>query len=78
MIWQPIETAPKRGERLILWVPKTNCGTCIGKWDSRYVTHDHKVEGWWLEGFSLPFHKEPYLPTLWQHLPEAPKGGDAT
>lgn len=72
MTWQPIETAPKRGERLILWVPKTNCGICIGRWEQRLVTHDHAVEGWWLEGFHLPFHKEPYLPTLWQPLPEVP------
>ena len=73
MTWQPIDTAPKNhSERLLLWVPKTNKGIVIGRWQSRPVTHDQSIEGWWLEGFDLPFDKEPYLPTHWQPLPERP------
>jgi hypothetical protein len=72
MTWMTMDTAPKNGSRLILWVPRTNKGIVIGRWESRLITHDYACEGWWLDGFDLPFHKEPYLPTLWQPLPEAP------
>jgi len=73
MTWQPISTAPKNGERLLLWVPKTNKGIVIGKWGSRYVTHSLEIHGWFLDGFDLPFDSDPYLPTLWQPLPDRPQ-----
>ncbi len=70
MIWRKIDSAPRDGRRLLLWVPKTNKGLVIGRWDKRAVTHDSYIDGWWLEGFDLPFDKPPYYPTHWQLLPD--------
>lgn len=55
--WQPIETAPKDGMRVLV----------IGK--SGYVDAGHYIEGWGWEDANGNIMK----PTHWMPLPEPPK-----
>ena len=76
--WQPIETAPKDGTRIVV---ANKCGSWIAEyrpvyqsgfkprnpWQSMMLNHDHMTAGW---------AKRDYLPTHWMPLPAAPKPGE--
>ena len=62
-VWQPIETAPKDGQRLLLWSPNFVGGSHI----AQYVD---------IEGDANGPHCWPYIPCTWTHwmpLPAAPE-----
>jgi hypothetical protein len=59
--WQPIETAPRDGTRLLLWLPEWKRSE-IGSWLSC-----SRMLGWW------SVQAKPVAPTLWQPLPDSPK-----
>jgi hypothetical protein len=62
MNWQPIETAPKDGTRVILY--RAGRKVCLGE----YVPRDW---GWMLEGWKNS-NGNFFEPSHWQPLPEAP------
>lgn len=59
--WQPIETAPRDGQRVLLWSSQWTAPAC-GIWGNA-----------WTVGYDLP----PYLyePTHWMPLPPPPLNG---
>ena len=59
--WQPIETAPKDGEKRLLLVVDH------GEWG------DKVWMGLWADGWVLSYGKAINEPTHWMPLPEAPK-----
>jgi hypothetical protein len=63
--WQPIETAPKDGTKII--------GYDDGYAVTMYYVNNHPNVGWF-----EPMHMHSYCPTRWMPLPEAPKteGGE--
>lgn len=65
--WQPIETAPKDGSCLLLWLPDSATDTIVfGHWDSDFG-------GCWYErhGSESAFPIDVEV-THWQPLPEPP------
>jgi hypothetical protein len=59
--WQPIETAPKDGTRIVgLWPAKT-----VDQFETGIVLYEECV---WIEKGD-----EVSAPTFWTHLPEPPK-----
>ena len=74
--WQPIETAPKDGTRLLTIVTKfPNCRPAIGWWNviaDKWMASDaedfHTEEDWQIE-----LESTFYEPTHWMPLPEPPK-----
>lgn len=63
--WQPIETAPKDGTRIIFWGP--NLAVAEGEWLSGKWA-GHPTEGWYRTNQSPRVR-----PTHWMPLPDAPK-----
>jgi len=61
--WQPIETAPKDGKRIICWGPKLAVAEC--EWRKRFRD---EPEGWYRSNQPPHVH-----PTHWMPLPEPPK-----
>lgn len=61
-VWQPIESARKNGERLLLLVDKDWC--CVGYWDRDPA--DENGQCWRSDGDS-----ERIEPTHWMRLPDA-------
>jgi len=78
MNWQPIETAPKDGTRILV------CGGtyyCTDDYDDKGYPLNHvRIANWdkhdarWFSG-DASAHDVFYIarPTYWQHLPEPPK-----
>lgn len=62
--WQPIETAPKDGTRVLLHSPDTHTYTGIA---ASWCIIDERWEEW--------DSNHPCLPTHWIPLPAPPKGG---
>lgn len=72
--WQPIETAPKDGSRIILFTRWPGDEICpepfdeiqIGWWDEGNLTNDdwHREPQWSVEKIGTATH--------WMHLPAAP------
>jgi len=58
-VWQPIDTAPKDGTRILLWNEI---------WEAP-STGQYYFEGWRID-FSVPPFK--YQPTHWMQLPDTP------
>lgn len=66
--WQPIETAPKDGTRIICWGPELAVAEC--EWRLRW--HDHGT-GWYRT------NQHPIVnPTHWMPLPQPPSGDEVT
>ena len=59
MEWQPIETAPKDGTRVLLVIDH-------GEWGDKVWT------GLWADGWIVSYGKTTNEPTHWMLLPEAP------
>ena len=78
--WQSIETAPKNGERILLYIPQYSVKFWFGHY---YCTETlehgklkYKGEGWSTGAMQLgmvAWVKDPQ-PTHWMPLPEAPNG----
>jgi hypothetical protein len=70
--WRPIETAPKDGTRVALWIPYTADTEEIcadqGYWDADVETHrrSYHIKGCWrFDGDDGPFDIQP---TKWRPL----------
>lgn len=72
--WQPIETAPKDGTAVILWVPGVYQCVRIGSF--RSDDFREKDGPLWLENdhddFSTGYASTPLCPTHWMPLPSPP------
>jgi hypothetical protein len=72
--WQPAETAPKDGTRVILFFPSLKNKIQVGHYmqtetrDNGEITYQN--EGWFFGGFGL--HNS-FVPSHWMPLPEPPK-----
>ena len=68
--WQPIETAPRDGSKVLLWLPdpRTLDPVIIGRWSfDSWWTHDDR----WMNDHSDESEFD-IAPTYWQPLPEPP------
>lgn len=65
MVWQPIETAPKDGKRILLSDPYSGVG------DGYYCNLR-----WWFYECGDDWYSEECNPTHWMPLPAAPKAGE--
>lgn len=76
--WQPIETAPKDGTRVLVLCPAPDM-VYVAHWDafdSFGDLEEGQPTGRWSHGFETPAdpHGEVW-PTLWMPIPAAPAGG---
>lgn len=63
--WQPIETAPKDGTRIVLATSDT---AYAGRWaESQYIGM------WWMSGDYVAAFSKMNPPTHWMPLPQPPK-----
>lgn len=70
MNWQPIETAPTDGTRVLLYSPDPPGSIDVGHWSHYcYVTHPRR--GAWIIYENRSDTIE-LLPTHWMPLPESP------
>ena len=72
-MWQPIETAPKNGDGILLYCPGYPGDVQAGVWDARRAK-------WCILGCSsLSFaFDEDDMPTHWMPLPEPPLPNETT
>lgn len=77
--WQPIETAPKDGTVIDLWVDDPQWGAtreCDMRWikHTRYYRNGRTedVEGWGWPGLDEPDFLSDGKPTHWMPVPEPP------
>lgn len=66
--WQPIETAPKNGKRIIAWGPRLAVAEC------EYREQFHSDPAGWYRSNQHP----EVMPTHWQPLPLPPVSGVGT
>jgi hypothetical protein len=77
--WQPIETAPKDGRKILLLEPfeyKDDYSEClsIGFWGSGYLKNPKRWCNWHDSGdHYCDYFASVYNPTHWAELPEPPK-----
>lgn len=83
--WQPIDTAPKDGTEVFLYVPGDSLHPTAGRYKTReyfseeYDDPDYQEEGWyWSFGYPSDFHQEVLTPTHWMPLPEPPEEEEPT
>ena len=73
MKWEPIETAPKDGRKIILWCDRF--GLSIGSWRVDWG-HSGDESPLWLrddyDDFSCGYASTPLDPTHWMPIPEGP------
>lgn len=67
--WQPIETAPKDGTDIFLWIPDGREIPLPGRWEP--LIRSRKVK-WILDDGMFLEDRYP-LPTHWMPLPDPPK-----
>ena len=80
--WQPIESAPRNGRKLLLW--REDCGVQMGKWmapcdflDESYA-EKFSENNWFEPDWFICDYEGSYrmsndwLPTHWMPLPEGP------
>ena len=69
--WKPIETAPKDGSRILVWIPGEEM-TRIARWD-RMEFYTHPKPYWSIErGVSRTRRDRENPPSHWMPLPECP------
>lgn len=87
--WQPIETAPKDGRRILVWVPESENVLSV-YWDDRFTfrfdeekaesaDYQGEHEGAWTDDAVKSFsyeEKESYQPSHWMPVPLPPKQVD--
>lgn len=71
--WRPIETAPKDGTHILLWVPKDEPQIIVGYHD-KFQQSDGTVDEWWTYADRLlqDVAGEIVKPTHWIPLPAPP------
>lgn len=71
MEWQPIETAPKDGTKVILY---NGNRAASAQWFDKFekCENDQFPQTGWFEGISYGYHCFFYSPTHWIPLPEPP------
>jgi len=70
MEWQPIETAPKDGRRILLGRE----GWCeVGRWALDYECRQNADPGAWSDDHDYGGPEDDSWPTHWTPLPEPPK-----
>lgn len=79
-MWQPIETAPKDGRKVLVYVkgdslyPTAASFKSREYWQSNYDDPEYMEEGWyWAFGYPSDFHEEVIEPTHWMPLPQPPE-----
>lgn len=79
MEWQPIETAPRDGTTVLVYVPGESLFPTAARYDTPerfeadYGDRDYMEEGWrWSLGYPCDFHEEVLQPTHWMPLPPPP------
>jgi hypothetical protein len=73
MTWQPIETAPRDGTRVLVWMPKA-AEPFIASWDTQ--KYHKRPQPYWRSTMNLGVSWDRMRqPTHWQPLPPPP---DAT
>ena len=81
-VWQPIETAPKDGTRILLYDPMTSGLIYAGCWDARFESNwneeadDLEYFGKWTAYEVQSWNDEEYAalaPTHWMPLPTPPQ-----
>ena len=77
MARRPIETAPKDGTHVFLYVPGDSLYPTVGHYDTReyflkeYGDAGYMEEGWrWSYGYPADFHEDVLEPTHWMPLPK--------
>ena len=77
-MWQPIETAPKDGRNLLLWMDRKDYRPdfpCIGRWSCTDMKHKFssvlRCDGACKMAWETGFHGDP--PTHWMPLPPPPE-----
>jgi len=88
MEWQPIETAPKDGTRVFLWLPKIegvqhekrieSAWSCWNCWGNEYGNGPAYNVVWVQGKYSKEPKHEHIQPTHWMPLPEAPNATELT
>ena len=69
--WQPIETAPKDGTRILIVNPAENDSVCIAWWDDdRYAKNPRPY--WTSDSYTGRRAERASQPTLWQPVPPLP------
>lgn len=83
--WRDIETAPRDGTKVLVYVPGASLYPTAAQYDTRayfereYGNPDYMEEGWrWSFGYPADFHEETIQPTHWMPLPEPPSKGTLT
>lgn len=83
--WQPIETAPKDGTEVFVYVPGDSLFPTAAAYKSadyfekEYGDREYMEEGWyWAFGYPSDFHECVITPTAWQPLPAPPAQKDPT
>ena len=76
MEWQPIETGPKDGRTVLLWVPDLTQNVYIGRWRDEEHLSFGKVQRSYKEWcYTIAFAGENLPePTHWAEIPDGPKG----
>ncbi len=72
--WQPMDSAPKDGTRLLL--ATRSFGIDVGSWKKDYNSSKGDKADWyneWGDDFSTGSYYCPLSPTRWQPLPQPPK-----
>lgn len=67
--WQPIETAPRDGSRILVWSARTG-RTNVAKWDDDSFAK-HPKPYWELESYRTMDARQ-RQPTHWMPMPAAP------
>ena len=75
--WQPIETAPKDGTRVLLFGPDQWVGWFISEEDDERDEDGEVVTGWTDESTSYEHRWTSNAPTHWMLLPAPPEPTDA-
>lgn len=66
--WRPIETAPKTGEKILVYRPAHDCGHIHVVGEDYWGTTMFNPEGCWMRS------RQDCQPTHWMPLPKPPKG----
>lgn len=74
--WQPIETAPKDGTTILIFLPRMKNPICLGRWWDK-VELEHGVETYrraeWMRNGMPAMSTLKFEPTHWMPLPEPPR-----
>lgn len=75
--WQPIRTAPRDGESILLWSPywSDTFGVSIGQFD-QFAADAHGHDCWLGSEFDTATWDASEQPTHWMPLPEPPPDPD--